>query len=70
MISLLFLRSLSFYPFLFSSVAAEAISSLDVIPLLLQEGIAGLLLAALLATALRETLVLADRHVCLHGAFS
>merc|ERR1719341_394786 len=36
---------------------------LDVIPLLLEEGVAGLLLAALLAS-LGEALVLADRHGC------
>ena len=36
--------------------------NLDVIPLLLQEGIAGLLLVAFLAT-LGETLVFANRHI-------
>merc|ERR1719291_610743 len=40
---------------------AKDAGRLDVVPLLLQEGIAGLLLAALLA-ALRQALVLADRH--------
>mmetsp|Transcript_8517 Transcript_8517/g.18707 ORF Transcript_8517/g.18707 Transcript_8517/m.18707 type:complete len:286 (+) Transcript_8517:23-880(+) len=41
---------------------AEDGRRLDVVPLLLQEGVAGLLLAALLAATLRQALVLADRH--------